>query len=466
MISNFGQNVTFSPKYTYKPKSEQDVLDILNKHKNGKIRAMGSLHAWSMSVKSDDVFINTELLNKIEILEENGEKIVSVQGGCKLENLIEFLAKENLTIPAMGGIMKQSVAGLASTATHGTGNSSFSHFIKEMCIAGYNKDSEARLFIYNEGDALKSARTSLGCMGIIVSMKIPCKPKYWIHEKSRLFENIEDLLNEEKDWPLQQTVVIPYSWKLFAFQRKVGLEPKNKLKYSFMRFFDYLAVEIMPHIFLKGLLLLKNRRTAVVGYYNFLPKLLTGTESVNEDCVGLTLHTRHHYTFRHVETEIFIPERNMLPAYKTIIEIVEWFAGRKNHLSDELTENLKSEGLLEKVLVNKNKYVLHYASFIRKVFPDQSLIGMTAGEESYYAMGFFTYDAEKDRGEYYNFAYILSLVLNKLYDARLHWGKNFPLSHNEISRLYPEMEKFKEICKSTDPNSVFQNEFTKKVFGE
>ncbi|HYC79543.1 MAG TPA: hypothetical protein VEC17_00795, partial [Candidatus Binatia bacterium] len=72
MIRNFGQNVIFSPKHYYEPKSESEVLDILNRHKHGTIRTQGSLHAWSDAVASDDVFLNLKNISSVHVIKEDG----------------------------------------------------------------------------------------------------------------------------------------------------------------------------------------------------------------------------------------------------------------------------------------------------------------------------------------------------------------------------------------------------------
>lgn len=46
---------------------------------------------------------------------------------------------------------------------------------------------------------------------------------------------------------------------------------------------------------------------------------------------------------------------------------------------------------------------------------------------------------------------------------RLHWGKHFPLGFTDICPLYPEMEKFRELCARNDPNGVFRNSYTARA---
>ncbi len=467
-IQNFGKNIKFSPKIFYQPKTEAEILDILNQHKNGQVRAQGSLHAWNPGTVSNDAYLDIYQLNNIELIQNGSETIVNVGGGCKLKDLIAYLDKLGLALPAMGGIMQQSVAGLASTATHGTGRSSFSHYIKQIRIASYDTNGNAKIFEFTNGDELFAARTAVGCMGIVVSMQIVCLPRFWLQEKMQLIKTLDEVIANEKEWPLQQTTVIPHLWQFVPFQKKVVTEPSTleKIRSTILRWLDYVTIEILPHVILKGLLMSKNRNANVINYYkNILPKVLLDRTVTNQDYLALTLHTRRHYTFTHVEMELFIPEPNFKRAFNAIKEITDWFAGTSEELNPDLKQRLMQVGLLDEVLAAKNSFILHYTPFIRKVLPDNTLISMTAGNLAYYAMGFFTYDPEEKRQGYYRYCKTLAKIMAALFDARPHWGKYFPLEHKDIARLYPEMEKFKTICKKYDPNRVFQNEFTRKIFG-
>jgi FAD/FMN-containing dehydrogenase len=57
-ISNFGGNIRFTPTYRYAPSTEQEILEILDRHAHGKIRAVGALHAWNAGVVTDDVLVD------------------------------------------------------------------------------------------------------------------------------------------------------------------------------------------------------------------------------------------------------------------------------------------------------------------------------------------------------------------------------------------------------------------------
>jgi L-gulonolactone oxidase len=467
-IKNFGHNVAFTPRHFYCPQTEAEVLEILNNHKNGQVRVAGGLHAWSRAIISDDAFLDVSGLSQIKLEKDNEGTCVIVGGGTKLETLVKVLAKQNFAIPAMGGIMQQTVGGLASTATHGTGRSSFSHYIQSVRVAAYDADGNAKIYEFENGDELLAARTALGCMGVILSLKIPCIPRYWLTESSKVSQTLDEVLAGETEWPLQQTAIIPYSWKFLVFRRKIGEAQSfwGRLRSRLMRVSSYFITEITPHLILKSILLLPWNRTATVQYYkNIMPLLLRESTVTNQDYKGLTLHTRHHYTFRHVEMEVFIPEHNFKPAFSVVRQITEWFAGITSELDPVLVQDLEKAGLLQEVQAAKGSYTLHYIMFIRKVMPDDSLIGMTANQKTRYALGFFTYHRNSARQGYWDFTKTMAKILNRLFDARLHWGKHFPLEHQDIARLYPDMEKFKNICQKVDQKGVFQNEYTRKVFG-
>jgi L-gulonolactone oxidase len=51
------------------------------------------------------------------------------------------------------------------------------------------------------------------------------------------------------------------------------------------------------------------------------------------------------------------------------------------------------------------------------------------------------------------------------YDSRPHWGKIHHREADELSRLYPRWNEFLQLRDQLDPNRVFSNEYTKKVFG-
>lgn len=473
-IKNFGGNIVFSPKYFYLPSSEEEVLGILNRHKNDNIRTMGSLHAWSDAVSSDGVLINLAKIDQISVEKNNsGDSLATVGGGCVLSKLSGHLNNMGLTMPALGAIQRQTIAGAVSTGTHGSGNSSISDHIKEIRIAAYEPiRGNAEIYQFKEGDTLRAARCSIGCLGVILSVKFECPKEYWIEEKTTVFKNISDVLNGEKEYPLQQFGLMPFSWYFVAYQRKIAdkvPEGFNALKMSFLKLADYIGTEIITHFVIK--ILANFSKEGVRGryikwfYQDFIGSFVNQKRIVlNKSIRALTLHMSHHDTFKHLEMEVFIP----IDRIKKGVDIIRWtasyFAG-SSELPEEIMSEIKKIGMFDRLIAYQGSYTHHYPFFFRRIFPDDTLISMTSGKQIYYSVSFFTYLAPDKRKGFYNYADFMAELLMKLFDARLHWGKYFPLANKDIEHLYPELPAFRQICRSMDTKGVFQNDFTKKVLG-
>ena len=89
------------------------------------------------------------------------------------------------------------------------------------------------------------------------------------------------------------------------------------------------------------------------------------------------------------------------------------------------------------------------------------MIPMASGAtEPYYSVSVFTYLAPDQRRTMCS-AW-LARAMNRLFGARLHWGKHFPWARWR-SRAYPEL-RF-QTCRGVDPNGVFRNDYTKRVLG-
>jgi FAD/FMN-containing dehydrogenase len=198
-IRNFGRNVDFRPQAIYRPGTANEVLEILTQHRGQEIRAIGTLHAWSPVAATNGVIIDMQLLDFVEIDREGQSAQVTVGGGCKLKHLVKQLAEQDLTLPSLGLIDEQSVAGATATGTHGSGKNSLSHFVESVSIAHYDaKTGLARISVVDSGPELQAARCSLGLMGIIISLRFRCRPRYNIEEHARSHPTLDSVLAGEE----------------------------------------------------------------------------------------------------------------------------------------------------------------------------------------------------------------------------------------------------------------------------
>src|SRR5262245_43539565 len=118
-IRNWSRNVEFTPSVCYRPRDENQVLAILEKHATGQIRVIGSCHSMNEIARTDKVAIDmTEYKADWKWELDGPEPTVTVPAGVTLNTLQKALAEKGMTLPARGTIKEQTIAGVISTGTH------------------------------------------------------------------------------------------------------------------------------------------------------------------------------------------------------------------------------------------------------------------------------------------------------------------------------------------------------------
>jgi xylitol oxidase len=83
--------------------------------------------------------------------------------------------------------------------------------------------------------------------------------------------------------------------------------------------------------------------------------------------------------------------------------------------------------------------------------------------EDYYAISFITYVEPRDH--FYALATFLANSMFELFGARIHWGKWFPQTGEQVNQLYPNLDLFRSVSYQFDPKGVFRNQFIKEKLG-
>ena len=218
VVQNFGENVSFTPASIAEPKNEQELLQLLKQHRGESIRVIASGHAWSDAIVTDDLLISVENFDHVKINEDRDS--VSVGAGCKVKHLVRQLKPHGLTLPSLGLIDEQTVAGATATGTHGSGKSSLSHYVQKVRVAHYDPQTDEPVISeITAGEDLQAARCSLGLLGVIVEVELQTRAVYQVEEHSRRHRSLESMLDAEKQYPLQQFYLMPWSWHLLGQHR-------------------------------------------------------------------------------------------------------------------------------------------------------------------------------------------------------------------------------------------------------
>jgi len=464
IVQNFGRNLRFKPKHIYSPSNRVELIDILQKHNSGKIRVVASKHSWSGLIETEDVLIDMNHFDYVRVQEKNHETFVTVGAGCKVKHLLAELSRKGLTIPSVGLIAEQTIAGATATGTHGSGKHSLSHYIESLQLACFDETGRsAQIVNITEGESLQAARCSLGCLGVVVEVTLPCIPQYFVQEKSTFCKTIEEVLVLEKQAPLQQFFLMPQSWYFFAQERLVSPELRRRGFAAIYRIYWFLVIDLGMHLVMKLLVsILRSRRLVHIFFRSIVPSLVFQNWVVT-DRSDRALVMKHEL-FRHLELEAFVVRSRVLEAASFVKDILQ-YADNSNHQLSELTiERLQKAQLLDSLSSIKGRFTHHYPICFRRILPDDTLISMASGtSEDWYAISFITYQEPRD--EFHALATFLANSMFELFQARIHWGKWFPQNSEQLNQLYPKMDRFRDVCSRYDPNGVFRNRFVEEKLG-
>lgn len=466
-IVNFGGNVRFRPGRYYEPATEADVLEILRRHAQGQIRVAAALHSWSDLLQSDDAVVSLRRFTAVTTrVDADGQTSVTAGAGCRIKDVLKSLRPLGLTVPAIGLITEQFVAGAIATATHGSGNQCMGHHIQEVRLAAYDEQSgEPRVFTINSGAELDAARCHLGCLGVILSVTFRARPEYYVGEMNARYESLNDVLAQESDHPLQHFFLVPHQWGFVVQHRRTVRKLDRPLyRLDMWTYFLgwFITMDVGLHLTFKLLAnVIRSPRLVRAFFRRVMPYMLL------EDKIFIgrsdKVLTWEHELFQHLEIELFVPRRHVHAAVEHIRAVLTVCDGSEE-LDPQMAGRLDAAGLLVDLERIRGVFTHHYPICTRRVLPDRTMLAMSSGgDEPWYAFSFIT--LQQPRDGFRAMAHYLARSMTQLFGARPHWGKYFPLDEDAAQSLYPRLEEFDEICRRFDPQGVFQNDFTRRILG-
>lgn len=176
-------------------------------------------HSLNNSIPLDkDILYNQDILNNKGY---NLNHLVHVENGIRIRNLNNYLDENNLALENMGAYDAQTIAGVISTSTHGTGISlgPIASSVASVILVGelgtiyriepssgitdpekYEITYPDNTLIQND-DFFNAVLVSMGCMGIIYSVILKVTDSFYLKEErigSKDETYWEDLKKENK----------------------------------------------------------------------------------------------------------------------------------------------------------------------------------------------------------------------------------------------------------------------------
>jgi hypothetical protein len=205
-------NQAVDPLRIYSPSTIDEVAAIvLEAEAAGEtVRAVGSGHSWSDAALTGGFLLETNRLARVPSQEPDfirpewaGRKLVRADGGTRIREVNSWLDKSGLALSNMGGYDGQTIAGVISTSTHGSGIGfgPLNDFVcsidmvvgggRVMRVERSDGPTDAGAYTREHGDHRQLVQDDLwfdavavgvGSLGVVCTALIEVEPKYFLRE--------------------------------------------------------------------------------------------------------------------------------------------------------------------------------------------------------------------------------------------------------------------------------------------
>ena len=424
---NWAGNQKSHPVRVEKPSSESDVVAIVKRAalNNQKVKAVGSGHSFTGIAVPNEVMIDLTRLNRVTNV-DLARGLVTVQAGIVLSELNAQLERHQLSMPNLGDVTYQTLAGALSTSTHGTGlqrtglAAQIQAFrlvtaLGEVLVCDAQQNSE----VFHCG------RVSLGALGVLSEVSLNVVPAFnlrAVEQPMRIDDVLRNFTQLITDNDFFEFYWVPHTKWALTKANNVSTDAIDSPS-RFATWYNKMFLENYAF----GLLCRLGRL-----FPKLIPKLATIIPSSGRvEYVNIS-----HRIFsskrlvKFYEMEYSISLEALVPALREVMQMVA-----------------------------DRGFKISFPVEVRCTASDNIPLSTSTGRQSaYIAVHMF-------KGtEYAEYFSAVEAILRK-YEGRPHWGKIHNLDASQISRLYPEYQRFIEVRNQLDPEGVFTNDYLRRVLG-
>lgn len=436
-FTNWGLSFSCKPLAVFEPETElqcQAILEIARRE--GKtVRAAGVGHSPSDLACTEGFMV---LMTRMKsILEVNLEKkYVVAQGGITLADLHDELAVHGLAMSNVGSISDQTLAGIVTTATHGTGMDYGVMSTHVLAMKLLLADGSFAYCSHRERpDLFTATLCGLGSTGLILSIQLQVEPAFLLkdvqetHSFDFMVQNFDTIAHSAEHvrmwWFAQSdTVRISYLDRTSEPRKPAG-------SWLWNSFCSYHLVQFL--LFLGRFFAWVNPWTARFAAW------LVSRPSVGIDDSHRIFNVDCRYP-QHT-TEWAIPYQRSQACLR---ELRDWL----------LEEHQDPNGLRP-----------HFPVEIRFSAPDDIWLSPSNGQHTCW-LGIVQYRpygldvTHKQIFERYE-----SIVSR--HHGRPHWAKAHRLRPSDLRTLYPRFDDFVRVLDEVDPLGIFRNPYVRRhIFGD
>jgi len=410
------------------PSSPQEVAETVRDAaaRGLTVKPVGNGHSFTPAAVTDGVQIRLVNLGRLRGA-DHATGLVTAEAGMPLWRLNELLAEQGLALTNMGDIQAQTVSGAIGTGTHGTGRSSASIaaqvaglevVLADGSIVACNAQSHPDLF--------EAARISIGTIGVITAVTFRTERSFLLEAREEpmrvdeVLDRFDELRTENEHF---EFFWFPHTSMTTTKRNNRSAGPARPLS----RRREWLEDEFLSNTVFSGICRVGRAAPRAIPAINRLSSKALSARSYVDRSDRVFTSPR---TFKFLEMEYALPVEAAVPALREVKRMID-------------RENLRISVPIE----------------VRCAPADDLWLSTSHGRDTAY-LAFHMFQG-MDQTRYFDEAEEIMLA----HDGRPHWGKLHTREHDHFAAAYPRFADFLAVREKTDPDRVFANNYTRRIFG-
>jgi len=412
-LQNWAGNIEYSTDRLYKAPSVKAAQKLVTQY--DKVKVLGTRHCFNTIADSHHNLMSVRDMDQVLSFDAKA-KTVTVGAGMSYGQLAPYLEKRGMALHNLASLPHISVAGAATTATHGSGmkNGNLATAVSGLDIVTAGGEVR-RLTRVKDGDTFRGAVVGLGALGAITSVTLDVIPTFLVRQY--VFENL----------PLSQLAAhfdaimgSAYSVSLFTdWQQKRLNEVWVKSRVG--------GDDFRPDVDFYG-------ATSATKDLHPIAELSATNCTAQMGVVGPWYDRLPHFRMgftpssgKELQSEYFVPRKNAVDAILAV-----------ERLRDQISPHL-------------------LISEIRAIDADDLWMSPCYKQPS--VAIHFTW-----KPDWASVQTVLPIIEKELapFGVRPHWGKLFTLASPVLQSRYERLSDFKKLVSEFDPKGKFRNDFLAK----
>jgi L-gulono-1,4-lactone dehydrogenase len=466
---NHTGNQSVEPLRIYRPATLDEVREIVRTaaERGTTVRAVGSGHSWSDVALTTGFVIRTDRLGdplEVDCLrgDWDGQRLERAEAGIRIRALNHALDRKGLALTQMGGYDAQTVAGVVSTSTHGSGIEfgPLCDFVQSLdLVAGdggvhrierATGPTDPQAFarehpdwtLHQDDETFDAVAVGMGCMGVIYAATLAVEDAYWLTEVRELSTwsaaraGLADALRGNRHLELYLNLYPRdgAEHRCLVCRRNRTREPRRARATDRLR--RHWWIELAS-------------RSKLIPWLGNLLLDLTPDSAPRRTDQMLGWLADNEYTGPSYKV-LNIGAANLLPAYSSELAVPL-----------EGDAHLRAiDALIEVAARHRDLGSVYHTGLVslRFVKASPAYLSMMHGRDT---MMIELIQANDTEGGYE----LLGAYEDALYPlgGRPHWGQVNALTAGHLHRMYPALDRWLAVRARFDPGGVFDSPFTKRV---